>query len=65
LWLHIPDLRGTGRGRGQVQRYIEKIGLAQGASEVAKRGIDMVAQAPVEERWAAREAGNRVYGRLE
>jgi len=56
-----PSRHGAGE-EAKVQRYIEKIGLAQGASEVAKRGIDMVAQAPVEERWAAREAGNRVYG---
>jgi hypothetical protein len=45
----------------KVQAYIEKIGAARSSSEAAKRGVNVVAQAPVEERWAAREAGNRVY----
>jgi hypothetical protein len=45
----------------KVQTYIEKIGPARSSSEAAKSSMNVVAQAPVEERWAAREAGNRVY----
>ncbi|HXC42407.1 MAG TPA: P-loop NTPase fold protein [Candidatus Dormibacteraeota bacterium] len=45
----------------KVQNYIRKIGPAKGASEAARKSESVVAEAPAEERWAAREAGTRIY----
>jgi hypothetical protein len=45
----------------KVQSYIKKIGPTKGATEAARKSEDVVAQAPAEERWAAREAGTRIY----
>ena len=47
----------------KVRRYLERIGPAKNAREAASKGEHAVAQAPKEERWAAQEAGNRVYER--
>jgi len=47
----------------KVKSYLEKIGPAKSASEAARKGVDVVAQAPAEEKWAAQEAGNRIYER--
>jgi hypothetical protein len=55
-----PALHGA-EAEARVQSYIRRIGPALSAVEVAKRSEDVVAQAPQEERWAAQEAGNRVY----
>jgi KAP-like P-loop domain-containing protein len=65
--LPVPISRPERHGaeeEAKVQSYIGKIGPAKGASEAAKRGMDVVAQAPAEERWAAREAGSRVYEQM-
>jgi len=45
----------------KVQSYLDTLGPAKSANEAAKKGVEVVAQAPVEERWAAEEAGNRLY----
>jgi len=45
----------------KVQSYIRKIGLAKSATEAARKSEDVVKQASDEERWAAQEAGKRVY----
>jgi hypothetical protein len=47
----------------KVRLYLEKIGPAKNAGEAAKKSEDVVAKASPEERWAAQEAGNRVYER--
>jgi hypothetical protein len=57
-----PPQHGTEEEK-KVQEYLEKIGPTENAREAASRGEDVVAQAPEEERWAAQEAGNRVYER--
>jgi KAP family P-loop domain len=45
----------------KVQSYIKKIGSAKNATEAARKSEDVVKQASDEERWAAQEAGKRVY----
>jgi hypothetical protein len=47
----------------KVQNYITRIGPVKSASDAAKKGEDIVAHAPLEELWAAQEAGNRIYER--
>lgn len=59
-----PVARPTQHGAAEeakVQEYVNKMGPAASSSEVAKKSLDVVAEAPDEERWAALEAGNRVY----
>jgi hypothetical protein len=45
----------------KVQSYIRKIGPVKNATEAARQSQDVVKQASDEERWAAQEAGKRVY----
>ncbi len=45
----------------KVQSYIKKIGPTKNATEAARKREDVVRQASDEERWAAQEAGKRVY----
>jgi hypothetical protein len=62
----IPVPRPAQHGEDEeakVQNYIEKIGSVSTAAEAAKKGEAALERAPVEERWAVREASNRVYER--
>jgi hypothetical protein len=45
----------------KVQSYMRKIGPAKSATEAARKSEDVLKQASDEERWAAQEAGKRVY----
>lgn len=62
--LPVPVSRPAQHGPEEevkVQNYIKIIGSAKDASEAARKGEDVVARTPVQDRWAAREAGSRVY----
>lgn len=48
----------------KVQEYVQKIGTTVNSKDAADRSVKVVEDAPVEERWAAKEAGNRVYERM-
>jgi hypothetical protein len=59
-----PIVRPERHGKeeeAKVQSYRRKIGTVKSSAEAAQKAAAVAKDAPVEERWAALEAGNRVY----